>query len=291
MKKQNEYKVVRTERDGFLGSVVYLCPKHGEFSTSAFFKSNGEFVARDIECPACRREWYEEHAEELAAEEERHKIEEENERRAARERWIEQLVNSSGIPTDYRNVDLASVTFSDPGNAETLRQVRLYAERFEEVKGKGVGLFLYGETGTGKTHLACALLRALMPEVPGKYVMTWELIRAIKNAKFGEDPLKPYMNAPLLVIDEIGVQYGSKFEETSLYPLIDSRVTERRPTIFISNVQPDTKDEERREQTVRGMLGERLWDRVQYRSIFLPLHGASVRKRYRSVDELLEGGE
>lgn len=288
MQKQNKYKVVRTERDGFLGSVVYLCPKHGEFSTSAFFKSNGEFVARDLECPACMREWHEEHAEEFAAEEERLKVAEENERRAARERWIEQLVNSSGIPTDYRNVDLASVTFSDPGNAETLRQVRLYAERFEEVKGKGVGLFLYGETGTGKTHLACALLRALMPEVPGKYVMTWELIRAIKNAKFGEDPLKPYMNAPLLVIDEIGVQYGSKFEETSLYPLIDSRVTERRPTIFISNVQPDTKDEERREQTVRGMLGERLWDRVQYRSIFLPLHGASVRKRFRSVDELLQ---
>lgn len=288
MQKQNKYKVVRTERDGFLGSVVYLCPKHGEFSTSAFFKSNGEFVARDLECPACMREWHEEHAEEFAAEEERLKVAEENERRAARERWIEQLVNSSGIPTDYRNVDLASVKFSDPGNAETLRQVRLYAERFEEVKGKGVGLFLYGETGTGKTHLACALLRALMPEVPGKYVMTWELIRAIKNAKFGEDPLKPYMNAPLLVIDEIGVQYGSKFEETSLYPLIDSRVTERRPTIFISNVQPDTKDEERREQTVRGMLGERLWDRVQYRSIFLPLHGASVRKRFRSVDELLE---
>lgn len=288
MQKQNKYKVVRTERDGFLGSVVYLCPKHGEFSTSAFFKSNGEFVARDLECPACMREWHEEHAEEFAAEEERLKVAEENERRAARERWIEQLVNSSGIPTDYRNVDLASVTFSDPGNAETLRQVRLYVERFEEVKGKGVGLFLYGETGTGKTHLACALLRALMPEVPGKYVMTWELIRAIKNAKFGEDPLKPYMNAPLLVIDEIGVQYGSKFEETSLYPLIDSRVTERRPTIFISNVQPDTKDEERREQTVRGMLGERLWDRVQYRSIFLPLHGASVRKRFRSVDELLK---
>ena len=38
---------------------------------------------------------------------------------------------------------------------------------------------------------------------------------------------------------------------------------------------------------LRGMLGERLWDRVQYRSIFLPLHGASVRKRYRSVDELV----
>ena len=184
-----------------------------------------------------------------------------------------------------------TLSFADKGNAETLRQVRLYAEHFEEVRKKGVGLFLYGETGTGKTHLACALLRALMPEVRGIYAMTWQIIRAVKAAGFQDDPLAPLIDAPVLVIDEIGVQYGSKFEETALYPLIDSRVAERRPTIFISNVQPDTKDAERRGETLRGMLGERLWDRVQYRSIFLPLHGASVRKRYRSVDELLEGGE
>ena len=280
---------------GPIRHVTYTCPKHGDYTVTRLFNKDGTAIGPSDACPICAEEWADAHREELVEKcrlerEERRKRQEEA-RKEERERQLKIAVASSNIPREYRNVDLSAISFEEKGNEETLRQVRLYAERFEDVREKGVGLFLYGETGTGKTHLACALLRALMPEVRGIYAMTWEIIRAVKAAGFQDDPLAPLIEAPLLVIDEIGVQYGSKFEETALYPLIDSRVAERRPTIFISNVQPDTKDADRRGETLRGMLGERLWDRVQYRSIFLPLHGASVRKRYRSVDELLEGGE
>lgn len=287
-----DYTIVKTEGTGLLRTVTYSCPKHGEFTIKKLFKKNGESVGPTVVCPACIKEWREEHEEEIEAQRrlEMARIEE-LERAAERdrhERELKRALQNSNIPREYRNVDLSAIAFEEKGNEETLRQVRLYAEKFDELKESGVGLFLYGETGTGKTHLACALLHSLMPKVRGIYAMTWQIIRAVKAAGFQDDPLEPLILAPLLVIDEIGVQHGSKFEETALYPLIDSRVAERRPTIFISNVQPDTKDLARREETVRGMLGERLWDRVQYRSIFLPLHGASVRKRYRSVDELLE---
>lgn len=283
------------EANGVIRHVTFTCPKHGDYVVTMMAGRDGKLVGPSDECPRCRSEYFEEHREEIEAErrkeEEFFRRSEEKAKAEEQQRRMNAAMSASNIPREYRNVDLATITFADKGNTETLRQVRLYAERFDEVRNSGVGLFLYGETGTGKTHLACALLRALMPEVRGLYAMTWEIIRAVKSAGFQDDPLLPFIEAPLLVIDEIGVQFGSKFEETALYPLIDSRVSERRPTIFISNVQPDTKDAERRGETLRGMLGERLWDRVQYRSIFLPLHGASVRKRYRSVDELLEGGE
>lgn len=285
------------EANGVIRHVTFTCPKHGEYVVTMMAGRDGKLVGPSDECPKCRSEYFEEHREEIEAErrkkEEFFRKSEEKAKAEEHQRRMNAAMSASNIPREYRDVDLATITFADKafadkGNAETLRQVRLYAEHFEEVRKKGVGLFLYGETGTGKTHLACALLRALMPDVRGGYAMTWEIIRAVKSSGFQDDPLEPLIELPLLVIDEIGVQYGSKFEETVLYPLIDSRVAERRPTIFISNVQPDTKDASRREETVRGLLGERLWDRVQYRSIFLPLHGASVRKRYRSVDELLE---
>lgn len=272
------------ESHGSFRYMTFTCPKHGDFTLTRIAMKNGTLVGPSEECPECKAEYNAAHKDEIEAEKRRAK---EAAEKKDRENKIAMALKFSNIPQEYQNVDLSTLSFADKGNAETLRQARLYVEHFEETRKKGVGLFLYGETGTGKTYLACAILRALMPAVRGRYAMTWQIIRAIKSSGFQYDPLTPFIEAPLLVIDEVGVQYGSKFEETALYPLIDTRVVERRPTIFISNVQPDTKDVSRREETVRGMLGERLWDRVQYRSVFLPLHGASVRKRYRSVDELV----
>ena len=286
------YQILKSAGVGSIKTVTLLCEEHGEFTAEVLMTKDGKFVGRQPHCPKCAAEYYEEHKEEIEAREreefKRWQEEEKQRKEEQRQADFKDALRKSGIPYEYWGVDLDEITFNDKTNNETLRQARLFAENFADVRHEGVGLFFYGETGTGKTHLACAVLRALMPEVRGKYTMLWKLIHEVKCAGFGEDPLQPYMQAPLLVIDEIGVQFGSKFEETSIYPLIDYRVTNRLPTIFISNVQPDTKQKAEGEETVRSIVGERVWDRIQFRSVFLPLHGASRRIRYRSVDDLVE---
>lgn len=261
------------------------CPKHGPWRAEVRIDSKtGRVLGTDVtECPKCAQERWEAEAP-LRAEEAR-RIEAEK-----RQAKFEKLLRSSDIPLEYEGKGFKDFVADDPKSAEALRQAKLYAENFERICDTGTGLFFYGTIGTGKTHLACAILQDLARKgVDGVYAMTWQIIQSVKSAPFGEDALAPFIRASILVLDEVGVQTGSRFEESVvLYPLIDSRVAQRRPTIFVSNVQPDAKDPNYSGETVRKLIGERLWDRVQHRSVFLKLAGPSHRKRFASVDELID---
>lgn len=269
------------------------CPKHGHWEVSVYVDRAGHVLGRDVtECPKCAEERWE--AEAPAREAERIRLEAEAraeaERQAAarRQAELERLLNGTAVPIEYRGKGFEDFDAGNDVCAESLRQAFLYAQNFERVRQTGAGLFFYGSTGTGKTHLACAVLQDLARRgVDGVYTMTWQIIQAVKSAPIGVDAIEPFIDASILVLDEVGVQNGSRFEESVLYPLIDTRVGLKRPTIFISNVQPDAKDPKYQGETVRKLIGERLWDRVQHRSIFLRLAGPSHRKRFGSVDELL----
>lgn len=279
---------------------TFECLKHGPYTARCLTDRHGRAVYRHIpKCPRCRaeEEAYRAAHPEIAEAEERERqaalqaARLEEERKAAqaasaeRQRAMEEALKRARIPDEYLGKSFGDYKPQTVENEEAFRQVQLYAENFQRIRGKGVGLFLYGTTGTGKSHLACALLQKLMPDVDSAYVMTWEVIKMAKEARIDEDPLRPFIDASLLVLDEIGVQAGTRFEETVLYQLIDSRVSAHRPTIVITNVQPDSKDEAK--ATVRKCLGERLWDRLQWKSVFLRFTGKSYRKRFASVDDLL----
>lgn len=271
------------------------CEKHGRYEVRYIENpKTGKPINADLNCPICRREaeeaWRIEHADEIEAERKRREEEERQarEKKAAeeRQRAMELALRQAAIPPEYEHATFETYKPTTPENAEALRQAKLYAENFERVKQTGVGLFLYGKTGTGKSHIACSILKRILPQTDGIYCMAWQIIEAVKGAPIGSDPLKPFMHAGFLVVDEVGVQNGTKFEESILYPLIDMRVTHKKPTIFISNIQPDAKGEYQG-MTVRKVVGERIWDRIQHRSVFLRFTGDSYRKRFNSVDDLI----
>lgn len=272
----------------FSGLLSGDCEKHGHWEIEVFVDQSGKPIVDGMdECPHCKKEQRDTERVKREREEVERKERETAERRRNK---MAQILRSADIPSEYVGKGFDDFKVDNETCGEALRQVRLYAENFNRIRTTGTGLFLYGTTGTGKTHLACALLQYLAEQcVDGIYAMTWQVVRAVKSADFKEDPLKPFIDASILVLDEVGVQSGSRFEESVLYPLIDSRVGMRRPTIFISNVQPDAKDPGFSGDTVRKLIGERLWDRIQHRSIFLKLEGESHRRRFKSVDELLSG--
>ena len=103
--------------------------------------------------------------------------------------------------------------------------------------GKFQTLIFLGSAGTGKTHLACGIIR----ECGGLYRLAPAIVEEIRraksfNAKETEaEILDSYGRAGLLVIDEIGRGVAAAEEQYMLYQIINERYNRRKPTVLISN--------------------------------------------------------
>lgn len=149
-----------------------------------------------------------------------------------------------------------------PKQADALALCRDYAEQFEQHLRVGRGLLLLGNVGTGKTHLACAIVQHVVRTFEAYAVVTSaaEICRVVRGS-FGKaagysdlDVLDELAGPDLLVIDEIGVQSASDFAPGVLGDVIDRRYQQLRPTILVSN---------RKSLELAQFIGERAVDRMR----------------------------
>jgi len=144
-------------------------------------------------------------------------------------------VTAAGFPARFRESDLASLDWERYADPEAIHGVREYAERFEAFFEQGLGLWLYGPVGTGKTHLvvgigklACAL-RACSAFVN---VPTWlEELRATFDDKQSRSPsadrLKHIEHAirerehTLLILDDLGMENATPWARDEIYRLVN----------------------------------------------------------------------
>ena len=72
------------------------------------------------------------------------------------------------------------------------------------------------------------------------------------------------------MIDEIGVQKGSDAERRILFSILENRMTDKYPTILISNLNAET---------LSDLIGERLYDRIKSKGVPSLFMGPSMRKQ------------
>jgi len=94
-------------------------------------------------------------------------------------------------------------------------------------------------------------------------VLFTTVMRAIRRVKstWNRDSLESESDAieslvfpDLLILDEVGVQFGSDTEKLILFDVLNERYERRRPTLMLSNLGLDD---------VRAFLGERIIDRLR----------------------------
>ena len=178
----------------------------------------------------------------------------------------------------FENVSLDNYT------ATTNEQKKLVETLNDGIKkGFNKNILIIGSVGTGKTHLAYAVVNALAEKKTAssgyRYYSEEKVIyRPIKsiidNIKAAwKDPeaaeMSSYCSVPVLIIDEIGVQYGSESERTELYEVFNRRYEDELPIIAISNHDKDA---------LLKILGQRIYDRLTGGAAIFELTGRSYRQ-------------
>jgi len=159
---------------------------------------------------------------------------------------LNKLLVGSGITPRFSGCTFESYRTAEGGAGMTKALVACqgYVAQFTDNYAAGRSLVLSGNVGNGKTHLACAMVQAVIRGHGAQAVITTaaEIIRVFKgamdrSAEYSDrDVLDELASFDLLVIDEVGAQSGSAYELGVLHEVIDRRYQLVLPTVVVSNL-------------------------------------------------------
>jgi DNA replication protein DnaC len=225
-----------------------VCEIHGEYSSTLWF---GRWWSP---CPVCSEE------RSLKKEEEEKAQKEIEDRERKIVAWQKKL-GISGIPDRFKEKTLSTFKAENEAQKKAFTICQKYADEFDFVMKTGKSGLFIGKPGTGKTHLSVGI--ALSALEKGHTVLFTTVLRAIRRIKdtwskgseeSESEAIDAFVYPDLLILDEVGVQFGSEFEKNMLFDILNERYEKRKPSILLSNLEVSE---------VKEYLGERIFDRLR----------------------------
>lgn len=186
---------------------------------------------------------------------------------------LNSLLHNAMITPRFKAKTFDNYKPGNEGQTKALETCRWFLGNWQD----SVGLIFIGGPGTGKNHLASALVQKFISDNSKTALITEtiKIIRAIKDSWRHNDitetqAMRDYVESDLLVIDEVGVQFGSETERMYLTEIVNDRYNHMRPTILIGNV---TLDE------MKKAIGERAVERFREGGRVVPFTWESYRGR------------
>jgi DNA replication protein DnaC len=171
------------------------------------------------------------------------------------------VIGRAAIPKRFSGRTLESFIPRCEGSAKALSVAKEYAENFGDVESNGRNLIMLGGVGAGKTHLSVGIANHIM--ATGKTALFTSVIGAVRSIKetYRRDSeategsaIRKLCEPDLLILDEVGVQFGTDAEKIILFEIINGRYEDMKPTVIISNLNIEGLTE---------YLGERVIDRLR----------------------------
>ena len=223
------------------------CDLHGPFEANAMIFGGKTLGGA---CPVCL-------AERDAKDQERQRAMQSDLER----RRIEGLFQRAGIPVRFQSRTFDNYQVNNDGQERALRKARAYADGWQQSVTAGTSLIFSGNAGTGKTHLACAIANQLIAQgVSAVFTTVSDAMRAIKRTYDADSQMtelqaiQAFVDPGLLILDEVGANRGTEYEVQLVFDIINKRYENCRPTIILTNLDP---------QALRDCLGERVVDRLR----------------------------
>lgn len=240
------------------------CETHGDYTSKNYYGSSWSG------CTQCANEDEENRRAKAAA--------------AERQERIGKRLRLSGLEGRFQETSFDDFEATAQSQQKVLQACREYAANVEF--DGGVGLWLIGPPGTGKTHLGSAMVRHVIEQRDRAAAIYSgrEIIRMLRATWGNKDRTRDWDGRAatedqligdlghmgLLVIDEIGVGFGSDSEHVQLFDVIDLRYKHRRPTVLLSNLPA---------KGLKEAMGDRAYDRLREGAQVLACNWESHRSK------------
>lgn len=153
---------------------------------------------------------------------------------------IDNRLNNALIMPRFQDKTLDNFDAKGPSQTKALKTAMWFLENMDTC----TGLIFIGKPGTGKNHLATGIVKRAILEYKKTALITEaiKIVRSIKESWGNQyekesDVMKSYLLPDILVIDEIGVQFGTETESMYLTELINDRYNNNKPTIIMGNLK------------------------------------------------------
>lgn len=149
---------------------------------------------------------------------------------------LHQLYNRAGIGKLYQRLswnDLPAIP----------SEIKMYLQYQTEFIDRGIGLFLFGNTGTGKTMIANLLLKDMVRDGYSCFATTFAHCIEMYTDGWHDAEQKRsfsnrFMRSRVLLLDDLGKEMRGKLSPSTFDYILRTRVQECRPTIVTSNLSP-----------------------------------------------------
>jgi DNA replication protein DnaC len=178
----------------------------------------------------------------------------------------ELLLANARIPKRYGQCSFESFSPYNLSLKQALNRCREFVASYPLVQG---GLLFSGGCGSGKTHLAVAVLKSLIAD-KGAIGLFYDFRDLLKEIQDSYNPnthtselkiLAPVFEAEVLVLDELGATKPTEWVQETITHIINKRYNEEKLTIFTSNYLDPAPDPER-DESLTDRVGVRLRSRL-----------------------------
>ena len=196
------------------------------------------------------------------------------------QRSFESLLKNARIPRRYLHCELSN--FEDHTDSQR-RALRLATRLVDQFPVVDKGLLFHGDNGVGKTHLAVALMKEAIRRKGARAIFfeTRDLLKLVRDTYNNQveatelEVLRPVLEAELLVLDDIGAEKKSEWVEETLGLIVNTRYSERRITVFTTNL---TDAENTEPNSLALQLGLRIRSRLKEMCEWVEIAGPDTRE-------------